>query len=65
MRVCHCVGHLTNPGGKCCMDLRSGPTITTTGTSQPPPPRCPSCGATGAHFCPGLPRLRHNRSQWP
>lgn len=21
MRVCHCVGMLTNPGGVCCMDL--------------------------------------------
>lgn len=23
-RVCSCTGHLTNPGGKCCMDLGSG-----------------------------------------
>lgn len=22
IRVCHCVGHLTNPGGKCCRDLQ-------------------------------------------
>ena len=26
-RVCHCVGHLTNPEGKCCKDLSETPTI--------------------------------------
>ena len=33
MRVCHCVGHLTNPGGVCCHDLPSAsPAVTVTGT---------------------------------
>lgn len=25
MRVCHCVGHLNNPGGACCRDLQVDP----------------------------------------
>lgn len=32
MRTCNCVGYLTNPGGKCCMDLPRTPTVTSPNT---------------------------------
>lgn len=51
MRVCNCVGYLTNPGGRCCMDLNQ-PSYPFTHT--PTPMRtlygwaCPKCGAVYA-----------------
>lgn len=53
VRSCCCVGYLTNPGGKCCMDMPRGETvvsdkITISPTPQPAPAasgwRCPGCG---------------------
>ncbi len=38
-RVCHCTGHLINPGGACCQDVSLGP-LETGGVL----PFCDACG---------------------
>lgn len=62
-RTCCCAGYLTNPGGKCCMDLPHAPTVITDRIVIPPAQptqeakplhsgawQCPACGTWYAYW---------------